>query len=157
MINRILEIVVYLIDFFREKREQFTNIDELSVSLKEKGYTETEISSAYSWLLERYENAPENYFSKFPEFSVSVRILTESERHHFTVEAQGLLIKLLSFALIDNEQFEMIVDRASLLVGYQIDVEQVKVFASTVIFKDLDEIDRLSVFESDADQSNVIN
>lgn len=157
MINRILEIVVFLIDFFREKNEQLTNVDELSISLKAKGYTETEISSAYSWLLERYENAPENYFSKFPEFPVAVRILTDSERHHFTVEAQGLLIKLLSFALIDNEQFEIIIDRASMLAGYPVDVEQVKVLASTVIFKDLDEIDRLSVFEAEIDPSHLIN
>jgi uncharacterized protein Smg (DUF494 family) len=157
MRNRILEIVVLLIDYFREHQDHFMNVEDLSTTLKARGYTDSEISSAYSWLLERYDDAPERYFSDIPDFPISSRVLSEAERHVLSPEAHGFLLKLLHLAIIDNEQFETILERAGVVASLPITLEQAKMVASSVIFRDLDGIDRISMFDTGSDPSSIIN
>lgn len=157
MENRILEIVVLLIDYFRDNPDYYFNIDDLSSNLKARGYTDTEISSAYSWLMERYDHAPEKNFSDFPKVTSPGRILTDIERRTLTIEAQGFMHKLLSFSLIDNEQFELIIDRASLVASGPIDIEHIKLIASSVIFRDVDELDNMTMVEPKDSPSSFLN
>ncbi len=157
MINRILEIVVLLIDYFRDNQDHFLNIDDFSTSLKAKGYTDSEITSAYSWLLERYENSPEKYFSEFPEMPIANRVLTDLERQQLSTSAQGFLFKLLSLSLIDNEQFETIVERANMVSNFPVELDQIKLLASSVLFRDIDDIDAISIFDPEFGSSNLIN
>ena len=93
MRNRILEIVVYLMDHIQEHRGQIIDIEDLSANLRGLGYTENEISSAYSWLVDRFEASGDNFFSSFPEEHCSTRILTDYERYMFTPDAYGFLLK----------------------------------------------------------------
>ena len=157
MRNRILEIVVLLIDYFREHQDHFMNVEDLSTTLKARGYTDSEISSAYSWLLERYDDSPERYFSDIPDFPASNRVLSESERHVVSAEAHGFLLKLLNLAVIDNEQFETIIERAGVVASLPITLDQAKMIASSVIFRELDGIDRISLFDTEGDTSSIIN
>ncbi|MDF1545349.1 MAG: DUF494 family protein [bacterium] len=157
MTNRILEIVVLLIDYFRENQDHFSNIDDLSSNLKARGYTDSEISSAYSWLMDRYENAPEKHFSNFPDLSGSHRVFSEEERFQLTIESQGFLHKLLGLGLIDNEQFEAILERATMVSGSPLDLDQVKMVASTLIFRDIDELERFVSAEAIEENSQYYN
>ena len=157
MRNRILEIVVLLIDYFREHQDHFMNVEDLSTTLKARGYTDSEISSAYSWLLERYDDTPERYFSDIPEFPTSNRVLSESERHVVSSEAHGFLLKLLNLAVIDNEQFETIIERAGVVASLPLTLDQAKMIASSVIFRELDSIDSISLFDTESDPSSIIN
>ena len=157
MSNRILEIVVLLIDYFRESQDHFSNMDDLSVSLKARGYTDSEISSAYSWLMERYENSPESYFSSFPDLNGSQRVFSEEERFQLSIDAQGLLHKLLSLGLIDNEQFESVLERAAMISNMPLDLDQVKMVASTLIFRDIDELERFASADPVEENSHYYN
>ena len=157
MRNRILEIVVLLIDYFREHQDHFMNVEDLSTTLKARGYTDSEISSAYSWLLERYDDAPERYFSDIPEFPTSNRVLSESERYIVSPEAHGFLLKLLNLAVIDNEQFETILERAGVVASLPLTLDQAKMIVSSVIFRDLEGIDRISMFDAESDFLSIIN
>ena len=67
MRDRILEIVVFMVDFIQEKKGQMSSTEELSSTLKTMGYSDLEISSAYAWLMERFDDSPEKYFSDFPK------------------------------------------------------------------------------------------
>ena len=57
MRNRILEIVVFLMDFMREHSEQQAAPDDISLELKDMGYSEQEIDTAYNWFLEQFNTS----------------------------------------------------------------------------------------------------
>ena len=157
MRRKILEIVVILIDYIKEDKVPFANLHVISDDLKAQGYTDNEISSAYSWLMDRYDNAPEQYFSEIPSISSSNRILSDREKQILSPDAYGFLIKLRNFSLIDNEQFEMIIDKINLLSLIPVNTEQVKMIASSVIFREVDEIERITMPEKSDDPPSFIN
>ena len=63
MRNRILEIVLFLMDFMRDNEDHKSAPDELSSALQNMGYSEQEITTAYTWFLDQYNGATEQYFS----------------------------------------------------------------------------------------------
>ncbi len=157
MRDRILEIVVFMVDFIQEKKGQMSSTEELSSTLKTMGYSDLEISSAYAWLMERFDDSPEKYFSDFPKVQTSNRVLTEYERQLLIPEAQGYLFKLLHLSLINQEQFEAVVERSTLFGTQQVTLDQLQMIISTVIFKDLDEVDQFTQGGTDNHTSIIIN
>ena len=157
MRNRILEIVVFLIDYMQGHNNAGSGAADVSSVLEAEGYSEDEISSAYSWLLQRYDNVPEQYFSDFPPAQSSVRVLTQSERTQLSAEAQGFLLKLLHVSLIDSEQLEMVLERASTFGPRAVDLDQMKLIASSVVFDDLDDFDSVVLTQSNETSSLQIN
>ncbi len=157
MRNRIFEIVVFLIDYVQGDLARLTDADDIWITLESQGYSVDEISSAYSWLLKRYEGTQQHFFSSFSQANFSNRILTATERNHLTVEAYGFLLKLLNTSVIDNEQFETIMEHVAMYVPKPVDVEQIKVIASSVIFSELNELDSLALLEVNEDHNNLVN
>lgn len=157
MNNRILEIVVFLMDYLRDSGGGSFDSEDLSISLKSMGYSEIEISSAYSWLVERFDNAPEKCFADFPATHNSVRVLSPEERALLTSDGYGYLLKLLNLMLIGDEQFEEILDRVLFLGTKPINAEQVKLVASTVLFRDLEEMEQNGMFDIDGDRTPIVN
>jgi len=157
MSNRILEIVVFLMDYLRDRGGNHFETEDVSKSLRSMGYSDTEITSAYSWLVDRFETAPERYFSQFPEQQKSTRVLTGIEQAMLTVEGQGLLLKLINLGLVDAEQFEEVVDRLTVFGSKPVTLEQVKMIASTVLFRDLEDFEQVGVFDPPDEHSYLIN
>ena len=157
MRNRIFEIVVFLIDYMQGDMGRFSSADDVWDVLEAQGYSDDEISSAYSWLLKRFDNAPQQFFSVFPKKHSSHRILTASERSQMTTDAHGFLLKLLSLSLITDEQFEAILDRVSAYGPKPATHDHVKLIASSVVFSDLSETDALAMFDTKGGHSRFIN
>ena len=157
MRNRLLEIVVILMDYLREHQGALNNADELYDALQDMGFAESEISSAYYWLLDRFGAAGEQYFSEFPVMTLSNRVLSDTERLHITPEAHGFLLRLLNLSLIDEEQFEAIVERAQVFGSRPVDIDQLKLVASSVVFRDLDEFANIDLLDTQSDLSSFIN
>ena len=157
MRNRILEIVVFLMDFMRQHQGHQSSGEDLSSALKNMGYSEHEITMAYSWFLEKFDDTPEQYFSSFPSTHHSNRILTSSERSRISSDAYGCLIKLLNMALINDEQFEFILERAAIFESETIALDQIKLIASSIVFEDIDDFDSLPLFDVKSDQSRMVN
>ena len=157
MRNRVFEIVVFLIDYMQGNAARLSDNDDLWMTLEAQGYSEDEISSAYSWLLKRFENTPQRYFSGFPTARCSHRILTVSERSQLTTEAYGFLIKLLKTSALSDEQFEIIIDRLSAFGPKPATLDQVKLIASSVLFSELDEFSATELFDSDGDYHGFVN
>jgi uncharacterized protein Smg (DUF494 family) len=146
MSSRVLEVVVYLMDQLRETQGILPNIEFLSVELINQGYTETEISVAYSWVLDRYEIFNERSHDQFPSEHFSSRVLTQYERMQYSSEAYGYLLKLLNLQVIDDQQFESILDRASVFGPSSVSLDQIKVVTSAVLFNEvLDEEDQVQL------------
>jgi|GEM_PF-1166671 len=157
MRNRVFEIVVFLIDYMQGDAARFSDTNDLWATLEAQGYSEDEISSAYSWLLKRFENTPQRYFSSFPATPSSHRVLTASERGQLTTEAYGFLIKLSNTSVLSDEQFEIIMNRLSAFGPIPVTLDQIKLLASSVVFSDLDEFDAAELFDSDGDHTSFVN
>lgn len=157
MRNRILEIVVFLMDYVRDDPDRQSEADDVSVALKNLGYSEQEISSAYTWFLEQFKGTPEQFFNKFPDNCTSQRILTDAERMYISPEAYGLLMKLLNSSVISNEQVEAILERAVFFAAEPITFEQMKIIASAVVFNEAGDIESPTLLRPTNDRSHLVN
>lgn len=130
-----MEIVVYLMNQLNDRQGTMVSIDEMSADLRSMGFTDNEISSAYSWLLKHFEDYPHSFAIKGKEIGKrSVRILSETERKIISPQAYGYLLQLRHLGLLTAEQMEMILDRCMLFGGGPVDTEEMKVLASTAMF-----------------------
>jgi len=148
MRNRILEIVVFLMDHLQHDAVGNFRSDEISNTLEQMGYSDNEINSAYKWMLNRLNDTPETYFAKFSKEPFSHRILTSAERQQISSDAYGFLMKLRNFSLIDDEQFESSIERAIEMGNYPVSESQMKLLVSSVIFPELGGF----IFEANANQ-----
>lgn len=136
MQDRILEIVVYLMNRLTDHQGSMGSIDEMSADLRSMGFTDNEISSAYSWLLKHFEDYPDSFsFTDTKINSRSVRVLSHAEREVISPEAYGYLLQLRQLGLLTAEQLEMILDRCTLFVNELIGVDEMKLLASVAMFE----------------------
>ncbi len=157
MRSRIFEIVVFLIDYIQGDTGHLSESDDLWTSLEAQGYSEDEISSAYSWLMKRFDSPSQQLYSSFPKTHSSSRILTSLEHSQLTTKAHGFLMKLLNLSLIDDEQLEAIMDRVSSFDPKPATLDHIKLIASSIVFPDLDEFDALTLLDAKGDYSSFVN
>jgi uncharacterized protein Smg (DUF494 family) len=155
--NRVLEIVVYLIDHMRENSGMLPSMDDLTPDLHSLGYSDTEISTAYSWVIDRYEHSNEPFFAQFPEEHHSNRVLTQYERLQLTPEAYGFMVKLVALSVIDDEQFETVLERAFSISPQRVSLEQIKLVTAAVLFNEFSEIESLALFDPKIDPTLTVN
>ena len=137
MRNRILEIVVFLMDFLQQGAKENFHLDELSDTLEQMGYSDSEISSAYKWMLERLHGNPEKYYDKYPEKPKSLRLLSSVERQQISPAAFGYVLKLKNLNLITDLDMESILEKASQIGTYPMSENQMKLLVSSVVFPEL--------------------
>ncbi len=144
-------------DFMRDNEDHKSAPDELSSALQNMGYSEQEITTAYTWFLDQYNGATEQYFSNFPARHGSIRVLTEAERLRISPEAYSFLIKLLDSNVITDEQLEMIIERITFFNAEPMSLDQIKLIASAVVFDDFDGFEDQSLIDIRADQPTSVN
>ena len=131
MYEKIIEIIVYVIAELRQNKK----INEIDLEkLKKLGYTKSEISTAFSWLVDRIEMSENLLFANTCENCNSFRVLHDVEKELFTDEALGELIQLQSLGIIKNEHIELLIERAIMMGADVIESEQVKNFVAQVVF-----------------------
>ena len=123
MQEKIVEILMYLIGELRNNIP-ISDID-LSV-LSKKGYSTTEISTAFNWLFEKIADGS-NIITDIAESSPhSHRVLHDAERSVINAEAYGYLIQLRELGIITEMDIEMLIDRI-MMSGYMtVEVNEVK-------------------------------
>ena len=129
--HRIVEIIVYLVSELKQNK----TISDIDVGeLQKRGYTNSEISTAFSWLADRLEFSEELLFDDEINNTDSHRILHEAERELFTREAWGDLIQYHSLGIMENDHIETIIEKALMMGMKKLDSEQLKSFIATAIF-----------------------
>lgn len=108
MAERIMEIIIYVISSVKD-RDQFSDVN--LKELENLGYTKSEISTAFSWLVEKTETMKIPGSGPFLVETKGFRHLIEIEQDLFTPEALGDLIQFNSLGLINNEQLELLIDK----------------------------------------------
>ena len=131
MFERIVEIITFVLSELQQnKRIADIDIDVLV----EKGYTDSEISTAFSWLVDRLEF--EDNLLNIEGFtgSDSFRILHSAERDLFTEKAWGELIQYHSLGILNNEAIETIIEKSLMTGIYKIDEDFLKQMVASLIF-----------------------
>ena len=151
--ERILEIVFYLVQHVRDHDGSLAHFEDISRSLKNLGFTESEISSAYGWFLEEVQSRSERFtFSAKARVRIP-RVFAELEKQQLELAAQGYLIQLYQMGVVSPEEFEQIVERAMMMAPETVDVESIKMIASTVLFGTLPSGMDLNWFNASGDET----
>jgi uncharacterized protein Smg (DUF494 family) len=130
MFERIIEIIVYVISELKQNK----HISEIDVNeLQKLGYTSAEISTAFSWLVDKIEFSEELFADTF-DAGDSFRVFHDAERELFTRAAWGEMIQLHSLGIITNEHIEKIVERSAMAGSEQIDSPQLKQLVASISF-----------------------
>jgi Smg protein len=132
--DRILEIVFYLVQYVRTHDGSLAHLDDISKSLKNLGFTESEISSAYGWFLEEVQSRSEKFVFTNDLGNCQPRVFSELERQQIDPAAQGYLIQIHQMGLLSDEEFEVTVERAMMMAPDQVDLAGMKMITSTVLF-----------------------
>ena len=131
MYERIVEIIVYVISELKHNRD----ISEIDVmELQNRGYSNTEISTAFSWIVDKFELSEKININEEYVNDTSFRIFHEAERELFTRDALGELIQMHSLGILSNENVEQILEHSVIAGNNQISSEQLKSFVANIIF-----------------------
>ena len=131
MYERIIEIIVFVITELKHNKK-INEIDLLE--LQKRGYTNSEISTAFSWIVDRYELSDKLNLTDTYIGSESFRILNEVEQELFTTEAWGEIIQYHSLGLLTNEHIEALIEKALITGMRELDSNRLKQFMASVIF-----------------------
>ncbi|NOX87404.1 MAG: DUF494 domain-containing protein [Calditrichaeota bacterium] len=133
MQEKLIEIIVYLLQELN-RPESKGNYSNLSQKLLSRGYSENEINLAFTWIFNRF---PEK--TSLPEEDLeyskrSNRVLHEVEKMVIDPNAYGYLLQMKQLALLDDYEFEMVIEKALTIGTPTITIEDIKIIAASVIF-----------------------
>ncbi|HUI29456.1 MAG TPA: DUF494 family protein [Candidatus Acidoferrales bacterium] len=131
MQEKIVELIVVLMREIRQARD----ISKVDVSkLKDNGYSQSEISTALSWIYDKMNMREPLKNVKGPR-ARSYRMFHEAERQIITKDARGFLVEMYELGLIDHLDMENIIER-SMMSGLNIvDRNEVKSIVAGVLFE----------------------
>lgn len=132
MFERIIEIIVYVMSELKNDSD-LSRVD--IKKLQNLGYSTSEISTAFSWLVDKIEFSDDILNEDISYSKNSFRILHEAEEELFTEDAKGELIQFTMLGLINNQIIESIIERA-LMAGLprKIDSKLLHNILATIIF-----------------------
>ncbi len=130
MQEKIVEILVYLIGELRNNIP--INDIDLSV-LSKKGYSTTEISTAFNWLYEKISDGENIITDTAPSSPHSHRVLHDVERAVINAEAYGYMIQLRELGLINDMDIEVLIDRIMMSGYVTIELNEVKTMVAQLM------------------------
>jgi uncharacterized protein Smg (DUF494 family) len=135
MFERIIEIIIYVVnELHRNNSLNNINLEQL----QNLGYTNSEISTALSWIIDKLEDNNNIFQNSKKSQSASFRILHDVEKELFTPEAWGSLIEMNSLGILTNEHIENLIDKAGIMGIHQIDEKQLKYYVASAIIENQD-------------------
>ncbi len=108
MQGKLIEILIILMNEINRRGVEFERMEMLSGKLLDQGYSKSEISTAFSWMIERFA-ALNNNIQPNPK---SYRVLHDIEKIFISPEAYGYLLQLNALGLLNMEEMEKIIERS---------------------------------------------
>jgi uncharacterized protein Smg (DUF494 family) len=143
--ERIIEIIFFLLKEIRENTP-LTEIDLQPLSIR--GFSETEISTAFSWLIDKFATGPGEDplvlavpFGKRSMLDPSktaanagFRVYHEVERSVIAAEARGFMLQMVELGLLSDSDQAFLIDRIMLSGVPSASLEDVKELVTNTIF-----------------------
>lgn len=130
MQERIVEIIIYFITELKQNK-QISDID-FSV-LQQRGYSDSEINLALSWLVESLDHSAKTGSSFAQNNDKAFRILNDVEKELFNAEAWGTIVEMHTLGILNNETIEAIIERSQYMGVKSLSVDQIKYFVSSLL------------------------
>lgn len=130
MQERVVEIILFLVNELRSNKR----LNDVDVSsLTRDGYTQSEITSAFSWLFERL-SIGKAITELASEASTSHRMLNDSEKMIVGSQAYGYLIQCQQLGLLNNVDVETIIERIMIAGFSAVGLAEMKSFVAGYLF-----------------------
>jgi uncharacterized protein Smg (DUF494 family) len=130
MRENIVDIIAYLMT---ELRSNHPINEHTVVRLNGKGYSQTEISTAFSWLADR-AGVQEFIATAIEGTSDSIRILHEFEKMFIEIDVYGYILQLWQLGVLSHTQVEEVIEQ-SIATGQQpIELAAAKEIIGTILF-----------------------
>lgn len=132
MERHIVEILVILMREYPTGAIRPDEFEPLANDLIGLGYTQQEIETALFWFYNRQElNVQNRKDDRFEQ--ESFRYLHDAERSVITPQAYGYLIELQQLGLINLSEMDAMIERAVMIGGRRVDVDDMKMFIAAMI------------------------
>ncbi len=130
MQNNVVDLIIYLV-----KRVHIgTRLKDIKLD-KLRGYNNSEISAAYSWLIQKHESGELHEKRLNIEDIPSPRVLHSNERSRITSDAYGYLLELYYLGILDGKRMERLIEFAMLRMDSEItDIPDIKDWVAGMIF-----------------------
>lgn len=127
MRSNLVDLIVLLARHLR-MGENLADIKDDSL----KKYDKSEISAAYSWILQQYPSVKKE---GIPNPKAYHRVLHFAERLLISPEAYGYLLELVNIGLIDSKALEGIIERVMFHSSDRIGIDKIKRIVATTLFE----------------------
>ena len=130
MQERVVEIILFLVNELRSNKR----LNDVDISsLTRDGYTQSEISSAFSWLFERL-SVGKSITDVTSGASTSHRMLNDAEKMVVGSQAYGYLIQCQQLGLLNNVDVETIIERIMMAGFAAVGLPEMKSFVAGYLF-----------------------
>lgn len=131
MKEKVVEILMYIMSEMQESK----SISDIDMSdLKNRGYTQSEISAAFSWLHDNFQMRGEGGGHRTSPDPGSRRVLHDVEKSAISTEGQGYLIHLRELGLLSDQDLENVIERAMMTGFERLTVSEVRTIVASVLF-----------------------
>jgi len=130
MHERVVEIILYLVNEMRSNK-RLSDVD--ITSLTRDGYTQSEISSAFSWLFERL-SIGQSQTAAVNASESSHRMLNDAEKMVIDAQAYGYLLQCRQLGLIGAADVETIIERIMTAGFASVHLPEMKSFVAGYLF-----------------------
>ncbi|WP_456441597.1 DUF494 family protein [Caldithrix abyssi] len=133
MEERLIEVIMYLLKEFNNLEEK-ADYNSLSRKLMASGYSNVEINFALNWIFNHLTDKKPTQEEEFEYSSRANRVLHDLEKIIFTPEAYGYLLQMRQLGLLNDTEFEEVVDEAIMGASPTVSVDDIKRIAAMVVF-----------------------
>ncbi|MCA9731339.1 MAG: DUF494 family protein [Deferribacteres bacterium] len=134
MNERVVEILMFIMSQLRGGKKDFDNLDLLSQDLLNRGYSQNEISSAFSWLFERADHDIEEILRDGDsDISQSFRVLHELEEMIISADAFGYLLQIKQLEILSDFDVELAIEKAMMLGVSRVHIEDMKSIVAAIL------------------------
>lgn len=129
--ERLLEAVAFLAEKARPAGESgyHKELSFWSARLGKMGFSDREVGTALSWILERF--GPNGERRPVP---VSIRVFSEAEMTFFTAEALAALVRYYALGLLPPERLELLLEKVGWAGKVPVDRKNLEWLVSILIF-----------------------
>lgn len=135
MFERIFEIILFVIAELKYDSD-LTKVDVKK--LEKLGYSSSEISTAFSWLVDKMTYDEVNSIPNESIKEKSLRVFDESEKEIFTKEALGELTQLNTLGLINSIEIEYLIERVLISGSPEVDKKMLSDMLGSILFNNMD-------------------
>jgi len=131
MKEKVVELLIYIMNEIHDNKR----VNEIDIAdLKSRGYTQAEISAAFSWLYDNFHLNDVSVKRSSTSIEGSRRMLHEAEKFVISTDGYGYLIHLCELGLLNNMDLENVIERAMMAGFEKLSAVELQSIVASILF-----------------------